>query len=338
MNKRAQIFCLIVIISFSPVLPFISTFASSNVLYAATLRCAKCGRKISGRFLKDGKGKPYCSKWCYEKSLPKCAVCRRPASIVSGKKHFCSKRCLKTTWPKCTSCKKRVRGGVSRGDKRVFLCSKCAAKPKCFSCHMPANHGTFSDGRGICKLCSKSSVTDLDRVIVVAEEVRALMNKKLNLSTNHNINYKIVSLDELQSRSTHNSKGMELGLYLFEQVIEKRTTTKTFAGRTSTKSVEKVKSESHTIFLLYGIPENKLREVAAHELTHDWMQSEYPLVDDLKVKEGCSEYVASMVNSLYGRSSMNKRMQLNRDPIYGGGYRKIKKLLIGVVGMELLSY
>jgi CRISPR/Cas system CSM-associated protein Csm2 small subunit len=97
-------------------------------------------------------------------------------------------------------------------------------------------------------------------------------------------------------------------------------------GKRSTKTQERVKEESHTIYFLYGIPENKLREVAAHELAHDWMQAYYPEITDLKTKEGWAEYIASRVNILYGRAKMNLRMKQNRDLIYGGGYRMIKRV------------
>ena len=71
---------------------------------------------------------------------------------------------------------------------------------------------------------------------------------------------------------------------------------------------------------------NKLAEVLAHELAHDWMQMNYRNISDLKIKEGWAEYVATRVNSLYGRDYMNRRIEENPSDIYGGGYRHISNM------------
>ena len=233
---------------------------------------------------------------------------------------------MQSTWPVCTNCKARVKGGVLRGLDKKFLCKKCSKKPKCFSCYMPANFARFADGRYICKSCQKTAVSDFAKIKRITEDVRKQMKEKLLLSTDHNIDYQMVSLSELQGKTKHKHQGIELGLFRFEQLTEKTTTTRTFLGKTTTATEERIKNESYTIYFLYGIPEDKLREVAAHELAHDWMQEYYPEITDLKVKEGWAEYVASRMNLINGRAKMNIRMQRNSDPIYGEGYRMIKKI------------
>ena len=45
----------------------------------------------------------------------------------------------------------------------------------------------------------------------------------------------------------------------------------------------------------------------------------------IKIKEGWAEFVATLVNKTYGNSEMNKRMEVNKNKIYGDGYRMIKK-------------
>lgn len=191
---------------------------------------------------------------------------------------------------------------------------------------MPANLAKLADGRYVCKTCNQSSISDNAKIKLITEEVRKLMKDKLHLETEHIIDYKMVSKDELQGKTAHQHEGLELGLYKFEQLVEKTTITKTFLGKKSTITEERIKNESHTIYFLYGIPEDKLREVAAHELAHDWMQEYYPEITDLKIKEGWAEFVASRVNVICGRAKMNLRMQKNPDSIYGEGYRMIKKI------------
>lgn len=192
---------------------------------------------------------------------------------------------------------------------------------------MPADYGKLPDGRYICVKCYKTAVMDYATLVQVAEEVRDVMREKLGLSTDHKIVYKMVGRDELSGKNDHGQSGTELGLYKFAQTIETFTRTKTdYLGRKTTTKERREKPASHTIYLLYGMPRNKLVEVAAHELAHDWMQEHLPKITDLTLKEGWAEYVASLVNSLYGRSEMNMRMKMNKDPVYGGGFRKMYKI------------
>ena len=324
--KRFLIVFFIFIFVFTPsVFPGYCFFLNYTT-YAKTLRCATCGARIKGDFLKNSKGEFFCSKRCFEKSLPKCAVCGKPAHMSVGDKYFCSQKCFESTWPICSHCKRRVQDGVWRGLDKKFLCKECAEKPKCFSCNMPADFARLDDGRYICKKCNETAVNDFVKLKKIANEVRKVMKEQLHIGTDHNIKYCMTSLTKLQEKTTSKQQGIELGLYFFSQMVEKITTEKKIMGKTTTSTKKYVKEEKYTIYFLYGIPENKLREVAAHELAHDWMQEFYPGIRDLKVKEGWAEYIASRVNTIYGRSKMNRRMQQNPDPIYGEGYRMIKKI------------
>ena len=190
---------------------------------------------------------------------------------------------------------------------------------------MPADHAKLSDGRFICNNCFKTAVMTHDKAEKLANQVRKYMRDKLAIFTDHRIAYKLVGKDELQKNVQNHNGGTELGLFRFAQTVETTTTTKTFHGEKTTKKKSEVKSETYTIYFLFGIPENKFIEVAAHELAHDWMQEYYPNITDLKTKEGWAEFVASLVNKSYGRPEMNERMEKNRNKIYGDGYRMIKE-------------
>jgi hypothetical protein len=166
----------------------------------------------------------------------------------------------------------------------------------------------------------------IEKARKISNEVRNTMKDKLGIVTDHNIIYHVVGRDKLSGKVVHDHQGVELGLYYFEQIVEKTTTTtKPLFGPEKKEVKEEVKHEQHSIYFLYGIPEDKFREVAAHELAHDWMQEFYPNIEDLKIKEGWAEYIASLVNNIYGNSEMNRRMELNKNKIYGDGYRMIKK-------------
>ena len=316
-----------VVLSLLAPLPFLSYIPSSTYTLNAAkpIYCSECGRRITGKYIKAN-NQYYCSKSCFEKTLPKCSVCGKPARIKRGDgKYFCSNECMKKTWPICSCCHQHSKDGIKRGYKKIFLCKKCAAKPKCFACYMPADHEKLSDGRFICKKCFKTAVMTQEKAEKLTKQVRKDMRDKLAIFTDHEIVYKLVGKDELKKHLQHKNGDTELGLFRFEQTVETTTTTKALPGGETTKIKSEVKSKTYTIYFLFGIPENKFIEVAAHELAHDWMQEYYPNITDMKTKEGWAEFVASLVNKSYGRPEMNERMEKNRNKIYGDGYRMIKE-------------
>ena len=289
------------------------------------LRCAVCGRKIRGKYIKY-KGKVYCSRKCYESVLPKCVICGKPATITTPDgKHYCSKECLSKTWPVCAACGRRSPKGVRRGWDHKFICEKCAKKPKCFACGMPGVV-RLADGRVLCAKCANVAVMKAERATEVAEEVRKLMCEKLSLSTTHTIKYHVVSQDELRGKTDKHGAGRELGLFSCAFKIERTTVKRMISGvEVSSTTKREVKERHYDIYFLYGTPLWKLREVAGHELGHDWMEERYPHIHDLKLKEGWAEFVASRINILYKQERLNKRLEMNPDPIYGDGYRYVKK-------------
>ncbi|HCE44957.1 MAG TPA: hypothetical protein DET40_15565 [Lentisphaeria bacterium] len=300
---------------------------------AQNAKCSKCAREIKPgeRFLKTSDGKIFCTEKCYQASLPVCSVCSKILSGgyfkgSDGKKLYCSEKCLSTTWMPCSLCGKKVPEGViiTGSTGKLFFCGNCTEKPKCFCCDMPGNCKKLNDGRFICPECAKTSVMEKKEVVAVAREVRMKMKDKLKMSTDHPIDFKVVDINELAKATPEKQEGIELGLYHYEVTEEKTVTTTTnLLGGTVSKVDDQRISKKYVIYLLYGMTRDKLIEVAAHELAHDWMQGNYPNISDLKVKEGFAEYVASRVNSAYGREFMNKRMQENPSNIYGGGYKFI---------------
>jgi len=180
----------------------------------------------------------------------------------------------------------------------------------------------MSDGRAICTECRKSAIVAPRHIVHMALEVRQFLKEKLDIYTDHQIAYAIVDVQELKGMTGHSRQGTELGLFSYRVTMD--------GGRTV--------YEEYTIYLAYGIPEDRLREVIAHELAHDWMRAVYPHIRDLRIIEGWAEYVASRVNEEYGKAYLNKRMENNPDPIYGDGYRLIKRIAEnqGVKGLEAL--
>lgn len=292
---------------------------------AIAAECSVCGKTVRGKYLKAN-DKIFCSQTCLDKTLPHCAECDK---IIKGAyfsrdgKFYCSQECLSRTWPQCRGCGRHsASGAVFKGSEDMFFCSECVKLPHCFSCLMPAYMGsTLEDGRTICPVCMKSAVTDIEEANRIFEEVRGVMRDKLGISTNHNIRLRMVDLPAIQRRSPDYSHGIEMGLYVYDATVKTITTNKLplLGGKPETTSYRT--NESYTIFFLDHTPVEKLREVFAHELGHDWLQKFYPDIVTLKIKEGFCELCAYMVNELMGQARMNRRISNNPDEIYGGGFR-----------------
>ncbi len=261
---------------------------------AVALDCAQCGKKITGRYM-SAKGKSYCSEKCFEQTLPVCKLCG---------KHF------------------REGMQITEDPSKVY-CKECAAKPPCFNCRLPNDCIKLEDGRNICPQCNARAVFDANVAQRIFKEVRLRLKDDLKLSTDRNINLHMIGLQELERRSGHTgSPGQELGLYSY--TFTEVTKTQSFKLPWQKAQEEKYRTnERYAIYFLYGMTEDKLSEVFAHELAHDWMQMYYPRIPDLKIREGWAEYVSYSYNKIAGQEYLNLRIEKNPDPVYGDGFRMI---------------
>jgi len=300
-------------------------FLMSINLYAEKIYCDQCGNviKAGSTYITSG-DKIFCDEECYEKSLPKCAVCNKPVrqGYIQDGKNYCSEECLKTTWEKCSVCGERANHGMHFGSKDgPFYCMECSRKPVCFACNLPNECTKLKDGRNICSKCRSASVSSFKEAMDLIRDVRKVMKEELGLATNHEIKYFLVDQNTLKAQSKNSN--LELGLFVLNKNILTQTSTKTFYGYEFDKKVTTTEKDSFYIYLLTDLPKDKFIEVAAHELTHDWMSMAYPNIYDLKISEGWAEFTASRINSHYGNGHLNIRMLENADPVYGEGYRFI---------------
>ena len=313
---------------FNALLVFSAIQLACLSLYAASLFCSVCNKKITGKYM-SANNKVYCER-CYEKSLPLCATCgkRCHGGFQKNGKFYCSKPCLEKTFPKCALCGKPFSSGMlfsNNGKDGPVYCSECANKPKCFACTLPNDCEQLSDGRHICRQCKSTAVFNEQEALKIFNDVRQRLYENLGYSTQNNIEFFAVDAKTLEGKSKNYSPGQELGLYVYNFTISTVTSTKLkWNLKTEEKTEEYKSNEKFSVYVLYGLPRKKLIEVCGHELAHDWMQQHYPKLQDLKLKEGWAEFIATKVNTLYGQAEMNKRMEENRDKIYGDGYRLVR--------------
>ncbi|MDA3886913.1 MAG: protein DA1 [Candidatus Delongbacteria bacterium] len=304
-------------------------FSLTNVFSAEKIFCDQCEKLIKpGSRYVISNGKIYCSEECFDKTLPKCVVCGE--SVQNGFKQkglsYCSKECLMTTWGKCELCGKKIMNGYHIGSKEgAFFCKDCMEKPKCYLCGHPDNCKTLSDDRLICSNCEKTAINNPTDSRVIFDEVRMKMKEKMDMTADHDITFKLVNIQELSKESElqYTNEYMEQGLFVHEERTKTYVKTKSIFGFEFGRETNTEVINNYSILMLFSLTKDKFIEVAAHELAHDWMQANYPNIDDLKISEGWAEFVATQVNNHYGNTHLNTRMKNNPCPVYGEGYRYV---------------
>ncbi|MDI6739470.1 MAG: LIM domain-containing protein [Candidatus Edwardsbacteria bacterium] len=293
------------------------TYCSQPCFEAALPKCATCGRvvgggKEEGEFFKH-KGKLYCSQACFEEALPKCAVCGKPVNggILSDGKAYCSQECHRTTLPPCALCGRIMEKWMEIDSLKY--CDGCAKLPRCYNCQHPGADIKLSDGRVLCKACNAVAVFDTVTAQNLFGRVRQDMRTWLGLATDDTIVFHLVDGAAL-SKVSGVSNFSERGFYQY------RSRTRV------TSSVKKVISQNHDIYVLTGIVPDHFKDVAAHELAHDYQVKHYPKLKDRADKEGFAEYVASLMATAWGNERLNQERLKNEFKDYVAGYQKMAKI------------
>lgn len=296
-------------------------------LFLSALDCAVCGRRIRGNYIKTDRA-AYCTKSCYNTTLQDCSGCRRKCEkhvITFLGRKFCSKDCMHRTI-RCQICNRGSDNMVSLqapGRKQILVCPACSKRPVCYFCMIPGAR-RIHDGRHICQTCRRTAVTDHNEIRRIFREVRRDMGRMFGYDQRHRIELVIVPVHELnrQSKTVYlPQNGKRLSLMKYErEVTEKRY----FNGRKQ----RYISRERCRIFILDSIPRAMLYDTIAHELTHDYLRHNLGKVKDLAEEEGFCELTASIYNERTGNAGLNKLKDASPDPVYGGGYRKMRAIYL----------
>jgi hypothetical protein len=280
-------------------------------------RCSVCSSSISGKYLKDSKGKAYCQQSCFDKKRPKCVKCSnfiKKTYKLLGKKVYCSNRCLNIDLPKCFRCKLPFSGGAKLHGE-VF-CKKCITVPKCFSCNFPAVIPLKKkDGRVFCEAC---------HVIGTFKELRAKVLFRRAVIAHFDLTGKaLASVPPLVlasykdfSKKNANTAGVLRGYYHHVENIE---TTKRSNGTKHSRVV----SMKELISIVDGLSEEDFLVTAIHELTHDWLGENYPgiKVAPLWLEEGVCQYLAFEYALKMKYKKSGRKIMDSPDKIYGKGFK-----------------
>ena len=259
------------------------------------------------------------------KTYPECCICSNQIKsnyLYDNQRNiYCSEKCFQKTLPQCFYCKKHVNAWLSGRHDTVKFCQDCMNRyRKCDLCSLPLGTSPLKlkDGRIYCSLCINQNVNSVVKAEQIFLQVRKELKNKLGISTEHKINFHLISQQEMQKLSPKQDN-KELGLYTNKTQIQKNLN----SGETT------ITEEQHDIYILYGLPLEKFCLVAAHELGHDWMIEHVGSSNNLMIIEGWAELLAyRYAQNKSGRYKLAAwDIENNQDPVYGNGFRLVRQKL-----------
>ena len=308
----------------------------------------KCPFPNKKFLVKDGE--PYCEKDYHQRFSPRCAGCRQPiiGSYVSAMgrswhpEHFLCANCQKPTGqkflvkdgkpyceedyhllfsPKCQVCGNVIKGPHLQNHWGERFCKWHKGKlPECFSCgrlisdRLTGGGARYTDGRTICGLCRSRAVDKESRGIPLLISVRKTLGELDLDPSQRDIPFRLTDRNELMRLARKGRK-------------EKQVNGMARIRETSRKGVELTRTIDE-ILALYGLPEEHLGAVLAHELGHAYLfLNHFPLLKP-KVEEGVAELFAYLWLKKRGGVDAENRiflMEKNTDAVYGRGFKDARK-------------
>jgi len=292
-------------------------FCSKSCIIKTRPHCATCGKQALNMI--NYMGKYFCSDQCAKYLAPTCDWCHKSLYqkkfFTENNKRYCSRECLAHVQPPCSICGRRTLEYSTYLNQRY--CPNCIKLPRCNSCTRPCHPLRLHDGRLICRKCKITGIRDSETANSIFKEVKNILSTKYNIATSDKIKFHLVDVNQLK-KIDHEYNPNERGLYTHEAYT---TYIESVPGHKEILSQKR----KMNIYILSFLSKDMFREVAAHELMHNWQALYYPQIKDLAIKEGLAEFTASIINKYYGKPSRNRRMMHNSDQIYGDGYRQIYK-------------
>ena len=292
--------------------------AYHEACYAAAKapRCPVCGEAILGARI-DYEGKSY-HEACYRKALqPRCAVCGKPIEgtyLVEGGKNY-HPACHRSQATRCVICSRPLEGSYladSWGNPFHAWHGDKVLCPFCGRAMSPSTTGgsvvSGANGMRICALCSRRGIESRGKAEVLLERTRLQLLDTFPVPSG-SFTFEMVNQAELNRLLPSSWKpGDELGL--------------TREMRSRHGRNESLKIQVH---LLSGVPDWLFVAVCAHELAHVWQYLQG--LDDLPLDqaEGTAELAAFLVLKRAGTEEGRIKihdMEHSQDPAYGAGFRR----------------
>jgi hypothetical protein len=292
-----------------------------QVLADDSLKCDYCGKKIVGQYVqyKDG----YYHQDCYDQHAgPRCAVCGKTLEgewVVYEDKDY-HKRCYEDSIAlRCSVC-----GGIIEGEY-LFDCwgntyhkyhsdeiPKCSFCGRLFSDPLAGQGSQLSRTRHICAKCSEQAIMDDDIGRKLLDETKARLDRAGVVIRKDQIKFELATAERLSELAGHDSES-HYGLTIFKH----------------SRILGLLEEREYTIYILRGMPRLHFISSAAHELMHVWLSQNTHLKTEEPLVEGSCNYAASLVIGQFDddmASCVIKQMDEDPDPVYGEGFRRVKKM------------
>ena len=290
----------------SIILPLFFVLLFSGLLSAQVYKCGYCGQIIKDKYY-EYRGKHYHEKCFLDHVVDKCAVCGKPlintnyvVDIFGNKFH----EKHKNEFPKCDNCGRLICKRITNGGVR------------------------YSDGRNVCNLCARGSVKG-------NEEVRKIFRMTVNelKSLGFSVNLKNVTVYAADRNILKKAAGREYNDALngYTKGIIERSEYGTTVSET----------KRFTIYALDGIPYDYLESILAHELMHVWLLQNTSIKHSKQLEEGSCNYLSYLLIRRKGSANSKyiiKNLENDPSPVYGEGFRKVKKKFQYKSLPDLLNY
>lgn len=281
----------------------------------AERKCAVCGEPITGAVFET-------NGVYYHPEHFRCAYCDRPITekytSYHGKNYHvdCFRRNIAA---RCALC-----GGVIEGEyfedfwgNAYHLKHKDKA-PCCDSCgrfisdSITGGGVRYDDGRYICAICHPESVEDINDILDIIHEVAEHMTD-FDMDVDYRgVEVHLIGRDQMKEIAGQHSNSLRG----FTDYSEKWR----LFGKPQNRKVN--------VYLLYGMPRMELISTVAHELAHVWQFNQGRFDQDPEFAEGSCNYAAYLVLGMYPgqlSSFFRNTMMKSEDPVYGEGFRRVKR-------------
>ncbi|MCA9794508.1 MAG: hypothetical protein KC910_22020 [Candidatus Eremiobacteraeota bacterium] len=256
-------------------------------------------------------------------SAPRCKVCGQP--VTSGYRlrdgSAVCKEHLDQALPHCFACHKPIPGDYRVvGPNEVPVCDSCyALYPHCDVCGLPVdrNGRSLPDGRYFCRE-HRDGIYDQAQAgrlfLQASDEVLDTFGQRLDVKLPP-AEVRLVDgreMIKLADGPTRDGRA-PLGLTKIPRSIH-------HDGRATV--------EAATVYLISGLPRQRLLTVAAHEYAHMWHSQNHPDYNQVsrRMQEGFAEWVAYHVAQSQDRPIEVKAMLTKKDSDYVDGLHRFLEL------------
>ncbi len=277
--------------------------------------CLACGQEINGDSYQTG-GSFYHSR-CFT-----CNYCEKPirGPYITYRNENYHENCFdRHVALKCAACGETIGGDYikdawgnsyhTRHEGNIVQCDFCR---RFIAGPFMQGMLRYRDGRFLCGICAPSAVRSKKEVLAILKEAADILEQYGIQVSIGSIELTLVDrkeLKKLSSRPSFDTTG-------FVDYSVKRN----LWGRETGRKIK--------VYILKGMPRVQTIGAVAHELMHIWQFEHGSLDLPGEISEGSANYASYLVLKGLGTPEaafMIANMSKNEDPVYGLGFRRIKK-------------